>query len=329
MTAKSSPTPFANLTPDLVLDAVEETGLRVDGRLLALNSYENRVYQVGIEEAAPVIVKFYRPDRWSNAAILEEHAFTTALAEAEIPAVTPLAFGGKTLHEHGDYRYALTPRRGGRAPDLERADVLVRAGRLLARIHALGAVDPFVHRPRLDVTTFGEHPRDYILAEGWVPSDLEPAYRDLVERALNMVRDCYGRAGSIALIRLHGDCHRGNILWRDDGPHFVDFDDARMGPAVQDMWMLLAGDRFDMTSQLGALLDGYEDFASFDRGELHLIEALRTLRLIHHAGWLARRWRDPAFPLAFSWFDTRDYWVRHVKQLEEQLIAMAEPPLAV
>ncbi|NEV63948.1 serine/threonine protein kinase [Thiorhodococcus minor] len=322
-----SPTPYADLGPDRILDAVESIGLLTDGRLLALNSYENRVYQVGIEDATPVIVKFYRPGRWSDAAILEEHSFTRELAEREIPAVPPTIVQGRTLHEHGGYRFSVTPRRGGRTPELEDASVLEWIGRFIGRIHALGAVEPFLHRPRLDIASFGTRPRDFLLANDWIPAELLPAYTSVVDQALDCARACFERAGHLCAIRLHGDCHLGNLLWTDAGPHFVDFDDARMGPAIQDLWMLLSGDRHSMSRQLADVLAGYEDFRELDHRELHLVEALRTLRLIHHAGWLARRWLDPAFPAAFTWFGTHHYWQDHILQLREQIAAMEEGPL--
>ncbi len=322
-----NPTPYADLTPDRVLDAVESLGLLTDGRLLALNSYENRVYQVGLDEDAPVIAKFYRPGRWSSAAILEEQDFTQQLAEREIPAVAPSVINGRTLHEFEGYRFSLTPRRGGRTPELDDAKVLEWIGRFIGRIHAIGAITPFAHRPTLDPDSFGVEPRDFLLAHDWIPTDLLPAYTSVVEQALTGVRACYARAGSPAYIRLHGDCHPGNLLWTDAGPHFVDFDDARMGPAVQDLWMLLSGERAEMSRQLADVLAGYEDFHEFDHRELHLIEALRTLRIIHHAAWLARRWEDPAFPAAFTWFNTQHYWQNHILQLREQIAAMEEGPL--
>lgn len=320
-------TPYAALGPDLVLAAIEQLGLPTDGRLLALNSYENRVYQVGIEDAPPLIAKFYRPGRWSDAAILEEHAFVQQLAEHEIPAVPPLRIAGATLHTHAGYRFSLTPRRGGRAPELEDPSVLESLGRLLGRIHAIGAIAPFKHRPTLDCESFGILPRNHLLAERWIPTELLPAYTSVVDEALDGVRACYDRAGDIALIRLHGDCHRGNLLWTDGGAHFVDFDDARMGPAIQDLWMLLAGERAEMSQQLDAVLSGYEDFQTFDERELHLIEALRTLRIIHYADWLASRWEDPAFPAAFPWFSGHRFWQDHLLQLREQIAAMQEGPL--
>lgn len=323
----TSATPYADLSPDRILDAVDSIGLPTDGHLLALNSYENRVYLVGIDEAEPVVAKFYRPGRWSDAAILEEHAFTQALADAEIPAVPPLAILGRTLHAHCAHRFSLSPRRGGRTPELEDSTVLEWLGRLLGRIHAIGAVTPFQHRPTLDIESFGTSPRDFLLAGDWIPSDLLPAYTSVVNHALEGVQECFAQAGDFTPIRLHGDCHRGNLLWTDAGPHFVDFDDARMGPAVQDLWMLLSGDRLDQTRQLADVLAGYEDFCDFDHRELHLIEALRTLRQIHYAAWLARRWEDPAFPAAFPWFNTQHYWQNHILALREQIAAMEEGPL--
>jgi Ser/Thr protein kinase RdoA (MazF antagonist) len=326
---KDDTTPFAGLSPDLVLDAVESLGLLTDGRLLALNSYENRVYQVGLDDNPPVIVKFYRPGRWSDAAILEEHSFTQELADREIPAVAPAGIDGSTLHEHGGFRFSVTPRRGGRAPELGDPDVLEWIGRFIGRIHAVGETRPFRERPTLDIASFGEEPRELLLTNGWIPPDLEDAYRSVSEHALAGVHHCFERAGEIRPLRLHGDCHVGNMLWTDAGPHFVDFDDTRMGPAVQDLWMLLSGERAEMTAQLGHVLAGYEDFRTLDLRELHLVEALRTLRLLHYSAWIARRWNDPAFPAAFTWFDTQRYWQDRVLELREQIAAMEEGPLWV
>lgn len=320
-------TPFASLSPDLVLDAVESVGLVTDGRQLALNSYENRVYQVGLDEAPPAIVKFYRPGRWSDGAILEEHSFTVELADREIPAVPPTFIGDSTLHEHQGFRFSVTARRGGRAPELGDPDVLEWIGRFIGRIHAVGETRPFELRPTLDIGSFGDEPREYLLANGWIPPDLEDAYRSVSEHALTGVRHCFERAGEMRLLRLHGDCHVGNMLWTDDGPHFVDFDDTRMGPAVQDLWMLLSGDRAEMSVQLGHVLAGYEDFRSLDLRELHLVEALRTLRLLHYSAWIARRWDDPAFPAAFTWFGNQLYWQNRILELREQIAAMEEGPL--
>jgi len=319
--------PFSGLTPDAILHALDSVGLPADGRLLALNSYENRVYQVGMEDGPPLIAKFYRPQRWSDAAILEEHAFVQALANAEIPAVPAITIDGQTLHHAGGFRFALFSRHGGRAPEISDPNTLEWLGRFIGRIHAIGATATFQHRPTLDIASFGEEPREYLLTHGFIPPDLEPAYRSVVDQALDGVRHCFDRAGTIATLRLHGDCHPGNVLWTDAGPHFVDFDDSRMGPAVQDLWMLLSGEREDMVRQLADLLAGYEDFCAFDPRELYLVEALRTLRLIHYAAWLARRWHDPAFPLAFPWFNTQRYWQDRVLELREQIALMEEPPL--
>ncbi len=323
------PHPYAGLTPDVVLDAIESTGLRCDGRQLALNSYENRVYQIGVEDGAPVVAKFYRPGRWSDAQIIEEHAFVRELAEREIPVVAPLEIAANTLHGFGGYRFALYPRRGGRAPELEDRKTLEWIGRFIGRIHALGALRPFAARPALDIESFGLEPRDWLLAHGFVPPDLLDAWASVAALALEGVRRCYERAGSVAALRLHGDCHAGNMLWTDDGPHFVDFDDSRMGPATQDLWMLLPGERAEMTASLCDVLAGYESFREFDRRELHLIEALRTLRLLHYSAWIARRWDDPAFPAAFSWFNTQRYWQDRILELREQVALMDEPPLRV
>lgn len=321
--------PFASLTPDRVLDALEALGFYPDGRLLALNSYENRVYQVGIEDGAPVVAKFYRPARWSDAAILEEHAFLLELAEREIPVVAPLPLpGGATLQQVEGFRIAVFPRRGGRAPELDAPGVREWLGRFLGRIHRVGAEAPYRHRPTLDIAGFGEQSRDWLLAHGDIPEDLRAAWHSVVDQALDGVRRCFDRAGSVRALRLHGDCHGGNVLWTDDGPHFVDFDDSSMGPAVQDLWMLLSGGRDDMSLQLRDLLAGYECFREFDRRELHLVEALRTLRLIHYCAWIARRWDDPAFPAAFPWFNTQRYWQDRVLELREQIALMDEPPLA-
>ncbi|TCS69011.1 Ser/Thr protein kinase RdoA (MazF antagonist) [Sulfuritortus calidifontis] len=327
MAAMEPLAPYAGLTPDAVLDALDSVGLRGDGRQLALNSYENRVYQIWLEDGGAVVAKFYRPERWSDAAILEEHAFSQELAEREIPVVAPLVIDGASLHRHGGFRFALYPRQGGRVPELSDPDTLEWMGRFIGRIHAVGALKKFEHRPVLDIASFGEAPRAFLLAGEWLPADLLEAYRSVVDQALDGVRRAFDRAGEVAAIRLHGDCHMGNVLWTDDGPHFVDFDDSRMGPAVQDLWMLLSGERGERIRQLSDVLAGYEDFMEFDSRELHLVEALRTLRLIHYAAWLARRWSDPAFPAAFPWFNTQRYWQDHILELREQIAAMDEPPL--
>jgi Ser/Thr protein kinase RdoA (MazF antagonist) len=322
-------TPYAGLTPDRVLDAIDSTGRKCDGRMLALNSYENRVYQIWLEDNSLIVAKFYRPQRWSDAQILEEHAFVAELAEREIPVVAPLEISpGKTLSTFETFRFAIYPKQGGRAPELDRPDTLEWIGRFLGRIHAVGAIETFRERPALNIETFGEEPRQYLLAGQFLPTDLKEAWSSVVDQALIVVRQCYERARDVKHIRLHGDCHNGNILWTDAGPHFVDFDDSRMGPAIQDLWMLLSGETTDMTHQFADVLIGYEDFCEFDRRELHLIEALRTLRLIHYSAWIARRWDDPAFPAAFPWFNTQRYWQDRILELREQISLMAESPLA-
>jgi Ser/Thr protein kinase RdoA (MazF antagonist) len=331
--------PYETLTPDLVLDALASVGLHGDGRLMGLSSYENRVYQVQLEEPheghTAVVAKFYRPNRWSQDQILEEHVFAQELMAAEVPAVGPLVLQGATLHHFGGFAFSASPRRGGRRPELDDEDVLEWIGRFLARIHTVGQAGPFAHRPALDLQTFAIAPRDWLLTHEAIPLDIQAQWQEACDRAIKVIADCpwWERAtgqndSSIRLLRLHGDCHPGNILWTpDQGPHFVDLDDACTGPAVQDLWMLLSGERVQRQRQLGALLDGYEQFRAFDRNELALIEPLRTLRLIHYSYWLARRWADPAFPAAFPWFGTSDYWKGQVQMLEEQLEAMAEPPL--
>jgi Ser/Thr protein kinase RdoA (MazF antagonist) len=328
MTSESEVAPYRSLGPDDILDAVEACGLRCDGRLLALNSYENRVYQVGTEGGAAVVVKFYRPGRWSDEAILEEHRFTEELEAHEIPVIPPLPDGqGRTLRRHGPFRFAIYPSRGGRAPELDSPEHLRQLGRFVARIHNVGAVKAFVHRPTLEVRHFAVDSQQYLLAQRIIPADLVEVYRSVAEDLVSRIERCYALAGPVRYLRLHGDCHPGNILWTDQGPHIVDFDDARMGPSVQDLWMFLSGDRPYMTARLAELLDGYQQFRPFDPRELHLIEALRTMRMMHYAAWIARRWDDPAFPLAFPWFGSNRYWEDHILMLREQAALMDEAPL--
>ena len=321
--------PYSTLTPDVVIAAVEALGHAADGRVLALNSYENRVYQVGCDAGPPVIAKFYRPGRWSTPAILEEHEFALELAAAELPVVAPETRDGRTLFEAGGFRYAVYPRQGGHWPELSTRDDREWMGRLLGRIHAVGRVRPFRHRARLDWRAMGRDTADFLLGEGWIPPHVEAAYASLVDDLLAVVAQRFAEATPFRMLRLHGDCHPGNVLWTDAGPHFVDLDDCQMGPSVQDLWMLLSGRPEERSSQLHDLLQGYGDFADFDYHELALIEPLRTLRMMHYAGWLARRWDDPAFPRAFPWFEEPKYWEQHVLDLREQLAAMEEPPLPV
>lgn len=328
--------PYAHLTPDLVMDALAAIGLYGDGRLMALGSYENRVYQVHLEDGARVVAKFYRPGRWSEAQILEEHAFSAELTAAEVPAVAPLVVEGRTLHAHAGFAFSVSPWRGGRTPDLEDFDTLEWIGRFLARIHTVGAARPFVQRPALDVRSFAIEPREALLRAEAIPLDQQSAWAAACTEAIALIEEKMagtGGAAPYAVLRLHGDCHPGNVLWTPadlpgGGPHFVDLDDARTGPAVQDLWMLLSGERRQRTQQLSALLDGYEQFRDFDRRELALIEPLRTLRLIHYSAWLARRWSDPIFPINFPWFGSSDYWRGQVDMLREQIEAMQEEPLA-
>lgn len=320
--------PFAALTPECVLDALESIGLQGDGRLQALNSFENRVYQVGLNDnPAPVIAKFYRPNRWSDAQIEEEHRLVETLAQNEVPVVAAQRYGEKTLHTSAGFRFSVFLRQGGRAPDLDRAGVLQWIGRFLGRIHAFGATAAYQLRPALDIETFGLEPRTWLLQHAFIPEALLPAWSSVTEQALDGVRRGFERAGSVHHLRLHGDCHGGNILWTDQGPHFVDFDDSRSGPAIQDLWMLLSGERSEMSAQLTEILSGYLDFCEFSENELYLIEPLRTLRLIHYSAWLARRWDDPAFPAAFPWFNTERYWQDRILELREQIALMDEAPL--
>jgi Ser/Thr protein kinase RdoA (MazF antagonist) len=295
------------------------------------------VFQVGVEaedgQSGFIVAKYYRPGRWSDRQILEEHAFTAELAEAEVTAVPPLRMRDQTLNQFEGFRFAVFPRRGGRAPLLDDPQVLEWIGRFLGRLHSVGRARAFESRPALDIASFGREPREYLMAHDWLPPELRDVYAGVSQQALDQVAYAFDRAGDVAAIRLHGDVHEGNVLWYDGlserGPHFVDFDDARSGPAVQDLWMLLGADRNEQTQRLSDLLAGYEDFSDFDRRELHLVEALRTLRLIHYAAWIARRWQDPAFPAAFPWFNTPRYWEDRILELREQVAAMSEPPLVV
>jgi Ser/Thr protein kinase RdoA (MazF antagonist) len=318
--------PYDRLSPDTVLTALETTGLQCDGRLLALNSYENRVYQVGIEDGLPVVAKFYRPGRWSYAAILEEHAFSLELAEQEIPVVPPCRNGdGNTLQTHDGFPFAVYPRCGGRWPDLDTREQRLQMGRFLGRLHAVGAARDFRHRDRLDVDTLGHSARSYLLEHDWIPDYLREAYSTLSGELLERIENAFDAAGPLRQIRLHGDCHPGNILWTEAGPHFVDLDDSRTGPAIQDLWMLLSGEAPEMRGQLEDLLEGYRTFCDFDHAGILLIEPLRTLRIMNYSAWIARRWGDQAFPRAFPWFDSPRYWEEHILALREQAAALSHP----
>ncbi|ABQ24484.1 serine/threonine protein kinase [Geotalea uraniireducens] len=322
-----SPHPFQTLTPSFIMDAVESQGFRCDCRTFALNSYENRVYQVGIDEGQPLIAKFYRPGRWSDAQIIEEHHFCLELAEHELPVVAPITnASGDSLFHHDGFRFALYPRQGGHAPEFDNLDNLLILGRMLGRIHSIGAVRPFLHRPTLDCRSFG-YASVALIAGRFIPDEYRPSYEAVTGQLLEAIDGIMADVGPLRYIRAHGDCHSGNILWRDGAPHFVDFDDARMAPAVQDLWMMLSGERPRQNAQLAELIEGYSEFCDFQPRELRLIEALRALRMLHYSAWLASRWTDPIFPSTFPWFNTVRYWGEQIIQLREQLAALAEPPL--
>jgi Ser/Thr protein kinase RdoA (MazF antagonist) len=325
---------YERLTPDVVLDALASVGLHGDGRLMSLSSYENRVYQAHLEDGCVVVAKFYRPQRWSDAQIAEEQAFAQELVQAEVPVVAPLVLHEQTLHHFDGFTFAVCPRQGGRRPELDDPDVLERIGRFLARMHNVGAQSAFAHRPALNVQTFGREPVQWLLAHEALPLDVCSTWHSVATQALTVVQaafDAFEGAGDSSAarpIRLHGDCHPGNILWTEQtathpgGPHFVDLDDARSGYAVQDLWMLLSGDAQQQGHARECLLEGYEQLRPFDRRELALIEPLRTLRLIHYSAWLAQRWTDPAFPQHFPWFGSSAYWQGQVQTLREQVEAM-------
>lgn len=322
--------PFERLGPDQVISAVESTGLLSDARILALNSYENRVYQVGIEDAEPLIVKFYRPDRWSREQILEEHEFSLELADLEIPVVPPeIDSAGNTLRDYQGFSFAIFERKGGRSPDLDNLDNIMVMGRFLGRLHKVGELKPFATRNTLSIEGFAENSVNWLLENDFIPPDLRPAYSSLAQDLISRMHSIFQETPTPKTIRIHGDCHMGNVLWRDDTPHFVDFDDTMMGPALQDLWMLLSGSREQRIIQLSELIEGYNEFHEFNPAELPLIESLRTLRLMHYSAWLARRWTDPAFPMSFPWFNTENYWASHILELREQLAALDEPPLVL
>lgn len=319
--------PFDTLTPDFLIAAIESTGAVCDGRMFPLNSYENRVYQIGIEAGEPIIAKFYRPNRWSEDQIREEHEFCFELVEAELPVIAPWKNTvNESLFFYGDFRFALFPRRGGHAPELESLDNLFAIGRLMGRMHLVGASKSFRARPLLDVQSYGRESVETLL-EGFIPDSLREAYESLANDLLKAIDEVFAAQADTPLLRIHGDCHAGNMLWRDDTMHFVDFDDARTGPAVQDLWMLLSGDVREQSAQLSEIVSGYEEFFEFLPRQLALVESLRTLRIMHYVAWIARRWQDPAFPRAFPWFNTERFWGEHILTLREQLAALAEPPL--
>lgn len=318
--------PYDTLTQDTVIDAVESLGLLSDLRVFPLNSYENRVYQVGIDEGDPVIAKFYRPGRWSQDAILEEHTFSLALHDHELPVVPPTLINGQTLHHFKGFAFALFRRQGGHAPELDNLDSLYQMGQYLGRIHAIGAEQPFSHRPQVSIADWGIRAGEIVLSSNMLPMESIKAYESITADLLNTLQSQWPD-GKFPLQRIHGDCHAGNVLWRNDCPHFVDFDDCRMGPVIQDIWLLLSGDRDQKQRQLAEIVDGYNEFYDFPAAQLSLIETLRTLRLMNYAAWLAQRWSDPAFPIHFPWFNTPRYWGEHILELREQQSALQEPVL--
>jgi len=326
--AQEDAVPYENLSLDINTGATESFGFECTGSILGLASYENRVYQIGVAEGF-VVAKFYRPGRWSNAAILEEHEFALELAAQEIPVVPPIVHDGKTLHEYKHYRFALSERRGGRWPELGTSEDREWLGRFLGRLHAVGGTKRFRARQTLDRKEMGLRSAQQVLAGDWLPPHLVASYENVTEQLIDAVEACFAEVGKYRERRIHGDCHRNNVLWTDDGPHFVDLDDCVNGPAVQDLWLFLAGSRDEMAAQLGDLLEGYGQFCPFEFHELQLIEALRALRLIHYTAWITRRWHDPAFPRAFPWLGDARYWEEHVQALLEQRAALDEPPLAV
>jgi len=318
--------PFFDLSPDVILDALEDVGLQPTGSLLALNSYENRVYQAELEDGGFIVTKFYRPDRWTDAQILEEHTFTQELLDAELPCVAPLQIDGGTLFQYQSHRFAVYPRQGGRAPDLEIEEDLKVLARTLARIHAIGGTADFEHRLTLDYRRLGEDSRTYLLDNDWIPPDMLEAYASVTEHLLSRIADLWPADPGI---RIHGDCHMGNLLWREDTPNFVDFDDCVTGPPIQDLWMLLSGSRDERQGQLNTILEAYQPFCHFNGGELRLVEPLRTLRIMHHAAWIARRWEDPAFPVAFPWFGEGRFWSEHILELRAPQAAFDQAPLSL
>ncbi|MCK7594819.1 serine/threonine protein kinase [Pseudomarimonas salicorniae] len=315
--------PFSGLDPQAVVEALEALGLPCDGRVLALNSYENRVFRVGIEDAAPLIAKFYRPGRWTDAAIAEEQAFAAELAAANVPVVPPLSTHGRSLHPHGIHRIALFPVRGGRAPEMGDRATLTSLGRFLGLLHSVGARRPFSQRISLDIERYGDTALDALLDSPLLPTELADNLAALGDAVLDRVEERLERIDP-PMIRLHGDCHAGNVLWLDDAPQFVDLDDCLMGPAVQDLWMLVSGSAEEQREQMDWVLEGYRTFREFDAHELGLIEALRSLRLLHFHAWVCQRWDDPAFPAAFPWFGERRHWERLLQQLQEQLAELQE-----
>ncbi len=320
--------PYNDLKPETVIDAVESLGVMSDARIFPLNSYENRVYQVGIEDGVPLIAKFYRPHRWSEQAIIEEHAFSWELFDQELPVVPPIKdYNGTTLHQFKGFHFSIFKRQGGHAPELDNLNSLFLIGRHIGRMHAIGAKHSFKYRPSITVEEWAINSREFLLTNNFIPRDLILAYDTLTQDLVTRVSAMWAKHPDLKTFRIHGDCHGGNILWRNDLPHFVDFDDCRNGPAMQDIWLLLSGDRQQRTGQLAEIAEGYNEFFDFDPSQLNLVETLRTLRIMNYSAWLARRWSDPAFPHHFPWFNTERYWAEHILELREQLAALDEAPL--
>lgn len=318
--------PFSGLTPEVVLDAAAAFDLAPDGRLFALNSYENRVYQLGADERL-LVLKFYRPARWSDAQIAEEHTFTAELAQAELPVAAPLVIGGDTLLRYQDFRFAAFPWMRGRAPELDAPEARQFLGRTLARVHQIGATRPFRARLSIGVKRLGWEARSQVLASTLLPEALRERYSSVSGALLERVSAAFAAAAGTREIRVHGDCHLGNLLWNERGPVFVDLDDCGMGVRVQDLWMMLAGPPAEQQRQWQEILEGYQQFADFDFLEVTLIEPLRALRMLHHAAWIVHRWADPAFPRAFPWVAEPRYWEGHLLDLLEQIATIDEPPL--
>ncbi|MFD2231516.1 serine/threonine protein kinase [Alkalimarinus sediminis] len=320
--------PYNDLKPETVIDAVESLGILSDARIFPLNSYENRVYQVGVEDGSPIIAKFYRPYRWSESSILEEHQFSWELFDHELPVVPPIKNEqNQTLHQYNGFQFSIFKRQGGHAPELDNLDNLFLIGRHLGRMHAIGAQTSFKYRPTITVDEWAVSSREFLLTNDFIPDELTLAYETLTQDLISKVSAIWNRLPDLKTLRIHGDCHGGNMLWRNDLPHFVDFDDCRNGPAIQDIWLLLSGDRQQKTAQLSEIVEGYNEFYDFEPSQLVLVEALRTLRIMNYSAWLAKRWSDPAFPHHFPWFNTERYWAEHALELREQLAALDEDPL--